>query len=304
MRTSWNKARDFDCHRDAFWAVKCPRFLWITSLLIWYCGAGFASAHADEIDKPGPAPNRSIPQHSEPNPALAIPDRPTDADIRQVRLFAEPLVAEGGSPSLAQNEELARALRSYSQRGVSDDLSPLEQFVAAYPDSPWTASLLFDMGLEYYRTGWYSKALAAFEKAWPMMKDSGDPAVRPVADRAVGELALMYARIGRMTDLSALLDSIKDRVLLGPGRDKVHSARQGLWTMQHNPEIAFRCGPLALDQIIAFKNPGKTGRLLIQNSSSTTNGFSLSQVAALSQKTDLHYQMAFRSKGAVLLVPW
>jgi len=248
-------------------------------------------------------PTRVVPAHSAPSAALSIPDQPTEEDIKHVRLFAEPLQAANGNPSLDENRQLGAVLARYSQRAVPDDFSDLEQFVGTHPDSPWTPSLLFNLGLEYSRTGWYSKALGALERAWPLLKPSEEPAVKALADRAVGELALMYARVGRMTELSDLLDSIKGRVLVGPGRGKVASARQGLWTMQHNPEIAFRCGPMALDRIIAFDNGHQGGQLLIQNSSSTTNGLSLSQVAALSDKAGLHYQMAFRTPGAPLLLP-
>ncbi len=145
--------------------------------------------------------------------------------------------------------------------------------------------------------------MGALENAWQLLKNAPEPQSEALADRAVGELALMYARVGRMKELSDLLDSIKGRVLLGPGRDEVSGARQGLWAMQNTPQIAFRCGPLALDSIVALKNPGKGGRLPVEDSSSTTNGFSLRQVAVLSRKSGLNYQMAFRTKGAPILMP-
>ena len=250
-----------------------------------------------------PPVNRTVPAHSATNTRFVLAEQPSEQEIRHLRLFVEPLVQTGTGPSAEENRQLAEGLRQHDQRTGTDDFSALEQFVANHPVSPWTPSLLFNLGLEYYKTGWYSKALRAWEKAWPLLKDATDPAPKALADRAVGELAFMYARIGRMNELSSLLGSIEGRVLLGPGRDKVAGARQGLWTMQHIPEIAFRCGPLALDSIIAFNNPGKGGQLLIQNSSSTSNGFSLSHVAALSRKAGLNYQMAFRTNRAALLMP-
>jgi RHS repeat-associated protein len=255
------------------------------------------------IAQTNPPVSRTVLAHSAPNAEFVLDLNPSEQEIRQVRLFAEPLVPIRQAPSEEENRQLAVALRQHAGRTLADDFSALDYFVASHSDSPWTPSLTFDLGMEFYKTGHYSKALGALENAWQLLKNAPDPASKALADRAVGELALMYARVGRMKELSDLLDSIKGRVLLGPGRDKVSRASQGLWTMQHNPGIAFRCGPLALDRIIAFQNPGKGGRLLIQNSSSTTNGFSLSQVAALSRKAGLNYQMAFRRKGAALLTP-
>ena len=46
---------------------------------------------------------------------------------------------------------------------------------------------------------------------------------------------------------------------------------------------AFCCGPLALDRINAYKNPQKAGNMLVRDSKSTTNGFSLNQVARIVQ---------------------
>src|SRR5262249_19693515 len=69
------------------------------------------------------------------------------------------------------------------------------------------------------------------------------------------------------------------------------------------PEIAFRCGPLALDRIRASLDPTLAGHAAIQNSASGTNGFSLDQVAQLSSQLGMSYQAGFRSKGASLVVP-
>ena len=157
--------------------------------------------------------------------------------------------------------------------------------------------------MECYRTGRYSKALESWQEAWRRLQPATDAAAKALADRAVGELALMYARIGRMGDLSALLDSIKSRVITGSAEPKVSGAAEGLWTMQNRPEIAFRCGPKALDRILAYQDPQKAGSGLVRNSTSTTNGISLDRVLELAGKLGMHYQMAYRTNGAAFLMP-
>src|SRR5439155_8092018 len=117
---------------------------------------------------------------------------------------------------------------------------------------------------------------------------------KAIADRAVGELAYMYARLGRMTELEALLKSVQDRVFSGPATERITGAREGLSTMRENPGIAFRCGPLALHRIKLSIDPKNAGTAIIYGSASTQEGFSLPQVAELSQKLDLNYQMASR----------
>jgi len=64
--------------------------------------------------------------------------------------------------------------------------------------------------------------------------------------------------------------------------------------MQERPESSFRCGPLALRQILHSTNPQNAADAIILDSASTTNGCSLAQVAALSRKLGMNYQMAFR----------
>jgi hypothetical protein len=73
--------------------------------------------------------------------------------------------------------------------------------------------------------------------------------------------------------------------------------------MQNRPEIAFRCGPLALHRIKLSVDPQNPGTEAILKSASTQQGFSLPQVAELSKKVGLDYQMAFREPGGAFVVP-
>src|SRR4029453_6595370 len=170
-------------------------------------------------------------------------------------------------------------------------------FLERRPRSPWQAALLTGLGLEYYNTAHYSLALDAWAKAWSLAKDASDPKGKAAADRAVGELLYRYGRLGRLTELEALLQSVEGRVFLGPATEKISGARQGLSTMKERPEIPFRCGPLALHRIKRSRDPQNAGDTTIYKSASTQKGFSLPQVAELSQKVGLNYQMAFREKG-------
>lgn len=231
-------------------------------------------------------------------------DNPSETEIRTARLFSEPLVATGrNQPSPLENQHLATALREYQSRAEADDFSALEEFVHANPHSAWTPSLWFELGAEYYNTGWYSKSLDAWRTAWPLLKSESAPAAKALADRAAGELAYMLARLGRTSELAALLDEVKDRVFTGSATEKIDGAKEGLWTMQHRPESAFKCGPYALDSILTAQGPLKAHNILIRNEASSTNGCSLMQVVNLSRELGMNYQMAYRSRGAELIFP-
>jgi hypothetical protein len=121
---------------------------------------------------------------------------PTVQEIFRARVFEEPLVPIGGEPTAAENAALAAALLGYAKRSGPDDFSSLTAFLEKHPQSPWRAALLTDLGLEYYNTAYYSLALDAWEKAWSLAKDATDLKGKALADRAVGELALMYGRLG------------------------------------------------------------------------------------------------------------
>jgi RHS repeat-associated protein len=249
-------------------------------------------------------PNRTVPKVEPPKAGLEFSAIPTVQEIFRAGVFEEPLVPIGGEPSAEENSALAVALVGYSKRSGPDDFASLTAFLEKHSNSPWRAALLTDLGLEYYHTAHYALALEAWEKAWRLAKDATDGKGRAIADRAAGELAFMYARLGRMTKLEALLKSVEGRGFVGAATEKITGAREGLWNMQNKPEISFKCGPYALQRILLSDQkllPSSPANALteIANAASTQKGLSLPQVAELSKKVGLNYQMAFRSSVAV-----
>jgi RHS repeat-associated protein len=247
--------------------------------------------------------NRTVPKVEPPKTVLEFSTSPTVDEFFRARVFAEPLVPIGGKPTIDDNADLAAALLGYAKRTGPDDFSSLTGYLENHPNSPWAAALLTGLGLEYYNTAHYSLAIDAWGKSWILGKDATDAKGMANADRAVGELAYMYARLGRMSELESLLKSLQGRVLVGPATEKIAGAGEGLWTMKNHPEIAFRCGPLALERIKRRVDPQHPAADIIRNSASTEKGCSLPQVAELSQKIGLNYQMAFRQAGGEFVIP-
>jgi hypothetical protein len=230
-------------------------------------------------------------------------ENPSTEDFLRARVFEEPLVPIGGSPTVEENRQLAAALNSYARRKSADDFSSLTRFLERHPNSPWNAALLLDLGIDYYNTAHYSQVLEVWSRAWALSKNAAEARAKAIGDRAAGELAYMYSRLGRMTELQALLKSVENRVFTGSATEKIAGARDGLWTMQNRPEVAFRCGPLALHRIKLTTDPVNSADMTIFNSASTQKGLSLSQVAELSRRIGLNYAMAFREKGGEFVVP-
>jgi YD repeat-containing protein len=248
--------------------------------------------------------NRSLPKFEPPRTTLEFSASPTEEEFLRARVFVEPLVPVGGKPTAEENSDLAAALLGYAKRSGQDDFASLTDFLDKHPKSPWVAALLTGLGFEYYNTAHYSLAVDAWSQAWPRAKkDARDANGIAIADLAVSELAYMDARLGRTTELEALLKSLNGRVFRGSAAEKISGAREGLWIMQNRPQVAFRCGPLALHRIKHLVDPKNPETDEIFNSASTQRGFSLPQVAELSKRIGLNYQMAFREPGGAFVVP-
>lgn len=209
--------------------------------------------------------------------ALVFSNPPTEQDIFRAHLFEEPLVPIGGKPSVAENQALASALTAYAARTSNDEVSALTGFLATHPASPWRVALLTDLGIVYYHTGHYSKSL----DAWQQAADAGKATPHPLVDRALGELARMHARLGHVTEIQTLLGSLGGRELTGPGHLLLDHAKEGLWQMENRPDLAFRCGPFALQRLRASLHLPPDER--VNNAPSTAKGTSLAFIAGLAK---------------------
>lgn len=124
--------------------------------------------------------------------------------------FDEPLVAVGEA-------DKPDSLQYPPQDAVFDrDIDRLQAFVRLNQNTPWEASLQLNLGLAYYRNGYFSGAFVAYERAWALSKHETIPAEKILADRAFGELIRMHARLGHKEAVADLLESVQDREFTGP----------------------------------------------------------------------------------------
>jgi RHS repeat-associated protein len=263
-------------------------------------------APSDPSGPPAPVPSPPMvltnPAPSEVPQFPSFSAQPSTKAITQTRVFEEPLVPTGREPTQNENAALAHTLLAFANRTNSDDFSALTQYLQDSPDTPWSASVRFSLGLECYNTGYYSKAIGFWEDAWSELEEqSGGTAL---ADRTIGELAKMYARIGNAAALEDIFEEIGPGPVSGPATELIAGARQALWLMRNRPEIAYRCGPLALKSICGLLKPQVDVNEIVLDSASTAGkGFSLSQLVGLAQQLQINFQAAKRLPGAPLIVP-
>jgi RHS repeat-associated protein len=248
-------------------------------------------------------PNRGSPKPKTVS-GLTFSNYPTDAELSAAHVFNEPLLPVGASTSLKENRTLASDIIAFVTRGDPEQTGEFTEFLNQFPGSAWRASLLANLGGVYRSTGHCSKALAAWEEAWPILANEIEPRKRALADYVLGELAQLNARLGRADRLEALFAEVGDRDIRGSATEKVAGARQGLALMQSHPQEAFRCGPMALQQILAYSSSlASSSQESIIKSVSSKDGMSLTEIRDLATELGLTYKMARRCPGAKIVVP-
>jgi len=208
--------------------------------------------------------------------------------LRVVPGLAEPLVASRPT-SAAEDAALDAALAVFKAPAdpaadFPERAASLEAFAREHPRSGWRGAILANLGVGYYQAGYFSRAMAAWEQAWEAARDTrvdASPAARALADRALGELARMHARLGRADDLQALLASIRGREVTGGATELIAGAREALWNFRNDPGRSFLCGPMALRNLLVSAKAPASRIDLMDAQRSGPGGFSLAQVSAL-----------------------
>lgn len=236
---------------------------------------------------------------------VELPDPPP---MRYVPGLEEPLVAAGATTS-DENKDLAAAIAAYNrppsraEEDFADFAQPFLAYLSAHPSSNWNAAIYTDLGNGYYRAGYFSRALDAWQKAWELGRNASSPAAQRMVDRALGELARMHARLGHAQELEMLLAEADRRPIGGPATEMIKGAHEGLWAFEHDPGIAYLCGPVALEKLLIALNAGADQIRVAEEARSGPHGFSLAQLAELADKAQLNYKLIHRGPGQRIPVP-
>ena len=182
-------------------------------------------------------------------------------------------------------------------------MSALTLYLDNHPASAWRPALLLNIGKIYRSTGYISRALSAWEGVWQLTKASDDYEARAIANDAAGELAELYAKLGRYPALEALFTQVSGRNLGGAAGTRLAAMHEGDWVMENRPEVGFLCGPAALRNVGEALGKSSADLKLLDHAFSTTNGTSLAQLQHWADQMGLNMQMAKRGPGAELILP-
>ena len=230
---------------------------------------------------------------------------PSDDEILANSALPEALVPMGSQPrTRAENEALGHALLAFHDRAKVDDVSALADFVRRHPQSRWRPALELNLGIVQLQTGYFTRALDAFQAAWEHSREETAGRARAVADRALGEYALMLGRLGRTEKLEALVAATKDRVVVGPGRQLLDGALQGLGAMRTDPGMSYRCGPFAVENVGWHLAPKKMAQVGEEKRiKSGRDGTSVAQLLKYQAQLGLDLVAVRRPRGAELPLP-
>lgn len=241
-----------------------------------------------------------------PNERTAAAAAPVSARLLTVRGLEEPLVPTKPTTA-AEDAAVEKAAAQYRAATPTGDevqtLAPFERFVTAFPHSGWTAAVYTNLGLGYYRAGYFSRAFKAYEAAWREGRTATQPQAKAIVDRAVGELARMHGKVGHADELEALFKDIGKRPLSGPATEAITGAHEGAWEMRNHPGDAFLCGPKALQNTLRALGSSAKDVAFIDQAESGRHGFSLSQVSALAESAGVPHRLIHREPGQAIPVP-
>lgn len=248
-------------------------------------------------------PPRTCAAAQAPTTAISSLDAARATETIMAARFAEPLVRTAPT-SAAEDVALAQALASHARRRVkSNDLSDLQNFLTKYPHSGWAPALLTNLGISYLHDGYFSRAIDAWRKAWTQGKSATDPRAKALVDRAVGELAWLYAALGQTKNLSALFVEIGNRPISGSATESVQTAAEDLALVKKNPRELFNCGPVALSSLMLALGADFGQVKFLQFYRAGPNGTSLAEVAKLADQAKFQYRLVFRKPGQPVPMP-
>lgn len=214
-----------------------------------------------------------------------------------------PLRPISDDPPANDTATLVQAIISFDSRNRGDDFGALAAFADSNTESPWTPAVNLNLGLLYYQTGYFSRAIAAFETAWAKARLGPAVAAEMLANQAVAELAVMHARVGHKASLAALLGEVQTRNFQGNAKVQIDRAAEGLQAMNSKPEVSFRCGPYALGNMAELMGVSVPDAFLLETSS-TPEGFSLAELQTMAaEKLGMETRVVKRNAGAPVPVP-
>ncbi len=214
-------------------------------------------------------------------------DQGNAAAISRLSLMYLPITCPDTSQTSDQeNERLWMILKKIATRQAQPIL--LEEFLAAYPQSAWNASIHANLAKYYQDRGLFTKSLQEWETAWALTKEAQSGSAKTTGDFVLAHWTKLLVGLGRVDQVAVLIEqtkarSIENRFL----RQVLRRALLEYSGMRGGTELGFRCGALALENLAkAVKGPAFKPTGLVRTPAPVT-GFSLAKLGEMAEREGL-----------------
>ena len=224
------------------------------------------------------------------------------ADPNRVVTLPEPLVAMGVAEK-SDTEALVATLTTFKANAEKEDYAVLTRWADEHPNSVWRASVLTNLGLLFYDAGRFSKSIESWELAWKLGQSATDPRAQIMADRALGELMRMHARLGHTERLQSLSAEVEGGRYPSGATELFNSSKEALWLMENEPGTSFMCGPYALKTVALTVDASGKAFAAMRAVKSGRHGTTLQQLNDLAAKAGMDYHAVYRTGDAPLPLP-
>lgn len=225
--------------------------------------------------------------------------------VRKSSILFQPLKCVGAvAPSKEDSQFLVEQIDIMKGRGAKEGIPALKRFAVANPSSPWTPSILANLGRYHAEHGRFTEALAEYEEAWKATCAAADGPAKQVADFTFAHWTQLLASLGQVEKLRTLFKETEGRIFDGgPLQQIVNSSRSMCASMIANSEYSFRCGTYALNNVAKVLNRPGHDELGIREIPSPVTGFSLAKLAELAETQKLGLVAAEWGGERVPVVP-
>ena len=173
------------------------------------------------------------------------------------------------------------------RRAMDNELrAELETFLTNNPASAWGPSIHLLLAHRAQLRCAYSLSSSHYESAYLATGALADPASRSLARQAGAGLAKMLVLTGRPDDFDALESQAAQLrlQLSGPDWDWAKLTRTAI---QKNSDEAYKCGLYCMDQLGRLTHPGQFRRADINETRSSTNGFTAADLVQIAARAGL-----------------
>lgn len=226
----------------------------------------------------------------------------SDGELFTAVGLPEPLVSIGPvSPS--ENKALREALNTFSQNPDVSRNNTLADFLTRFPKSNWAPAINTNLGLLYLHDGYFSRAIDAWRAAWQGGRNAQEPQARALVDRAVGELAQLFANLGQIEELKKFLADVGDRPIVGSATESFQIAYEQVRLAKSDPRHLYICGPLALRSLMLERHAELDSVNFLLWYRASEKGTNLQEISELADKVKLDHHLIRRSVGQKVPVP-